>query len=1179
MYKKVFSISGESISPRVKALIKMKLTLAFIFALNMTVLASFGQRITLSESQSSLNNVLKKIQKQTSYDFMISSSLLQLARPVNITVNNAKIEDVLLQLFEGQPLEYEIVNNAVLVTRKKDVKEDITTVPVVINQQQIVGRVVDQHNRGIAGVTIVIKGETKAITSDAQGYFVLPIAANRQTIQLTSIGYNRHEVVAADKMVIKLTAKSNEIDEVVSVGYGTAKRKDLTGSVASVDVDEVKNAPFVSIDQALAGKAAGVQVVQADGSPGGVAKIRIRGGASLIGGNDPLYIIDGIQVPIQNRYIEAAADITNPVEYLGADEGYSGSAVGSSFGRGMNTLAGLNINDIESIDILKDASATAIYGSRAANGVVIITTKKGKHNQKPLFEANYYSAFSQAITEKVLDREQYINLMTIAARNHVDHYTLIGRPINANAQAILDNPDFFGNANTNWMDEVTRTGITQNVDLSVRGGGTGSRYYTSLAYQDQKGVLKGTDFKRLSGKINLDNEITDKFRFITNLDFGHTINNITNGIYGSALLAPPTEAAYTEDGRHRQFVNANFGTSAFSGIQNPLLMLNGLNRSRSNTLLGSVAIEYDILKNLKFRSSASINYNAYNQENYIPSTVHITGNSTTSTEGGIATKGNTNQYDGFFENTLTWDKQFNENNRINVMAGTSWQKSSSKMFSASGQGFPDDFVLNGLSSAALALLPKQTDLQNSLLSFYLRANYALKERYLLTLTGRSDESSKFPKSNRVGYFPSFGVAWRMKEEKFMQNVDWVNELKIRASAGSTGTQNIGDNMFYTLFTPGSYAGSNALRPTQMGNDNIKWETTYQKDAGLDFEMFNRRLRGAFGYYSKHSKDLLMAIPIATSSGFASSLVNFADISNKGLEFDLRGDVIRNRNFQWNIAGNISFNRSKVNSIKMDTQDPKNLGETDPFNRETFTLGNTIIREGEPVGLIFGYHYLGTLKSQQEVDDYVSRNLYLSYGVFGKPGLGDPSFELVEEGPYQGFIKKDIIGRAEPKYFGGITNTFSYKNLSLLTLFTYSVGGDLLYMPEMRNLSMADRANRTTAALDYYSAANPTSERTRPILSHPTFITGAATSYAVYDASYLKLKTLSINYQIPNSVLSRCNVNNASIYFSVNNLFVITKYPGADPETSNDPYSLINGYTDSANYPTMRQFSFGLRFGF
>ncbi|WP_176141162.1 STN domain-containing protein [Sphingobacterium nematocida] len=290
----------------------MKLTLAFIFALNMTVLASFGQRITLSENQSSLNNVLKKIKNQTSYDFMISSSLLQLARPVSITVSNAHIEDVLQRLFENQPLEYEIVKNAVLVTRKKEVKENSIAVSNVNNQQRIIGRVVDQHDKGVAGVTVVVKGEANAVTSDAQGYFILPASAIRQTIQITSVGYNRHEVVAMDKMVVRLTAKSNEIDEVVSVGYGTTKRKDLTGSVASVNVDEIKNTPFISIDQALAGKAAGVQVVQADGSPGGVAKIRIRGGASLIGGNDPLYIIDGIQVPIQNRYVQAAADLVNP---------------------------------------------------------------------------------------------------------------------------------------------------------------------------------------------------------------------------------------------------------------------------------------------------------------------------------------------------------------------------------------------------------------------------------------------------------------------------------------------------------------------------------------------------------------------------------------------------------------------------------------------------------------------------------------------------------------------------------------------------------------------------------------------------------------------------------------------------------------------------------------------------
>lgn len=1150
----------------------MKLGAILILATCLQVQAKgYGQKITLSEKNVSLEKVFRSIYQQTGYQFIYHDETLKGTRKINIDVKEATLQQVLDICFLAQPLEYVIQNGAIVVR-----PAPIPPSPPVS------GTVHGANGEPLPGVTIAVKGEKITVSSDDKGNFTID-AREGATLLLSFVGYETQEVKikgsAALNIMLKLSVRT--LDESVVVGYGSIKRKDLTGSVASVNVDEVKNAPFTSIDQALAGKASGVQVVQADGSPGGVAKIRIRGGASLIGGNDPLYIIDGVQVTIQNRYIQSAADVVNPVENLGGDNAtYGRTAIGSSFARGLNTLAGLNINDIESIDILKDASATAIYGSRAASGVVIITTKKGKKNEKPVLEANYYTSFSKAVTEKLLNTDQYKGVMLEGAKNVNALRTAQGRPLVATATAIINDPNFLGSANTNWLDLVTRTGATQNLDLSIRGGGTGSRYYTSLAYNHQTGTLLGTDFTRIAGKISLDNEITNNLRVITNLDYGFTKNNITNGIYSSALFAPPTLAPYNADGTPAVFDPISFGSSPNEGVQNPLSLLQGKNVSKNVLLLGSVALEYDILKSLKFRSTASVNYTNYHQLNYVPSTVTISSPAGgISSQGGVATQAQTQQTDVFYENTLTWDKQFNENNRLNFLLGTSWQQTKAQTFSASGQGFPDDNYLNGLSSAALALPPKASESQSSLLSFYLRANYALMERYLFTITGRSDESSKFPKKNRIGYFPSFGIAWRVSEESFLKPVKWINELKFRASAGYTGTQNLGNNLFYTLYTPGSYASTNALIPTQLGNDRIKWESTLQKDAGVDFALFNSRLRGAVGYYSKQTSGLLMAYNVATSSGFTSALVNVADISNKGIEIDLRGDVVRSKNITWNIAANISGNRSKVTRINRDLQDPRQTGYSDAYQNSVFSIGNTVLREGEPVGLIYGYQYAGVIKTQKELDDYNKNSFYAQYGFLSNLALGYPMYGLVDTSTYKGFFSKNIIGHAEPKFYGGVTNTFSYKQFSLIAMLTFSSGGDILYLPDVNSLGLGDRSNRNTRILlDHYSSTNQNADRPSLVLTESNTFGAGASDLAVHNASYIKLKYVSFNYEVPARLLTRLHIRTGMVYVSGSNLFCITGYPGPDPEISNDPYSLINGYSDAASYPTMRQYSIGVRLG-
>lgn len=1141
-------------------------TLLLITVILQVSAGSYAQKITLSEKNAPIKYVLDKIRTQSGYDFLFTTTNLKNAKPVTIQVKNADLKVVLEQVFEGQPFDYSVAKNSVVVSKKE--ASFLDKLKNVFSAIDVRGRVVDENGKPMAGVSIKLKDNSgRPIVTNEQGFFITTVPDN-SVLVFSYVGYTTRELPVRPSMLIVMQLSQNKLEETVVVGYGSTKRKDLTGSVSSVNINEIRDVPYATIDQALSGKASGVQVVQSDGSPGGVAKIRIRGGTSLLGGNDPLYIIDGVQVQVQNRYQQAAADIVSPTERSGNDS--PNGTIAGSFARGLNSLGGLNINDIESIDILKDASATAIYGSRAANGVVIITTKKGKTNQKPTMEANYYLGMTKAKAEEVLNREQYITIMKEAAKNLNDARAAKAQASDPVANQILNNPDFLGPASTNWMDLVLRNGITQNADLAVRGGGTGSRYYTSLTYNKNEGTVKGTDYRRIAGKISLDNEINSKLRFSTNLDYGFTTNNVTNGLYTQALFAPPTFEAYNADGSVKILDPASIGAYAYQGYQNPLALLKGINRSNGILLLGSLAAEYDILKELKFRSSVAVNYNNYRQNNYVPSTTSIaTPSGSGSSNNGIATQSQAEDVNMFYENTLTWSREFNADNRLTVLVGTSWQKTKSNSFSASGQGFPDDIYLNNLSSAAVTLPSTGLSGRSSLLSFYMRANYALFDKYLFTFTGRSDASSKFPENNRVGYFPSGGVAWRISQENFLKRVKWIDDIKLRASMGYTGTQNIADNLFYTLYSPVSYAGMNGLSPSQLGNNKLKWESTLQKDAGINIQLFGSRLRAEVGYYSKVTTGILFPATVAGSSGFSGVTANIAKIRNNGLEFELGGDFIRNKNFQWSGNFNISGNRSKVLALSNDFADPS--------NPKTYTYGNTVLKVGEPLGLLYGKIFDGIMQNQAEVDEYKQRSYYANY-ILSYVGVGDDRFKLGT--PIVGnfaLYKDDIIGHAEPNFYGGYTNTLSYKGFMLSALATFSSGGDIYYLADIQNQDVSSRANKGVRILDRWTPENTNTTVPKLVLGQSNY--AYASSNNVHDASFIRLKSVTFSYQLPKNLISKINMTNASVYVSGTNLITITSYPGADPEVSNDPYSLIGGYSDSGGYPSVRQFSFGVRFGF
>jgi TonB-dependent starch-binding outer membrane protein SusC len=1159
---------------KTKTLLVVKLVTIFLLAGCLQVSASgYGQNISVSGKGLTLKKVFNEIQRQTGYSFLYFDKDLQNAKKITIDAHNEDLKDVLNAVFAGQPLTYTIIQNTIVVKNKPAEVQALQPVIIEVNLIDIRGSIVNENNEPVAGASIRVKSTTAGTVSDAQGKFVLTGIDEKATLIISGTNIETVELKVAGRNelgAIKVTTKVGVLST-VEVGYGAVKRKDITGSVASVDINEIKNVPFMTIDAAMVGKAPGLQITKADGSPGGAVRIRIRGGASLIGSNDPLYIIDGVPVLVENKYV-GVTDMTNPIENYGGENARN-SSISGSFSRGLNNLAGLNLDDIETIDILKDASATAIYGSKAANGVVIITTKKGKRNQKPVLEINNYTGISKALREKVLDAGQYKMIMLEAATNRVTEDIRLSRSANTVAKAIVDNPALLGNSsvNTDWLGLVLRTGITQNTNISVRGGGTGSTYYTSLAYTNQKGALLGSDFNRIAGKVNLDNEITSKLRVITNIDYAFSKTNITNGIYASALQAPPIFSPYDADGSFTNF-DLLFGslTPAGSGsdfgIQNPLAMATAINRGQNNTVLGSLTAHYDILKDLKFISTASVNYSNYRQRNYIPSYLEIANPNSQggqSSNGGVGSQSNSTTVNTFYENTLTWNKQFNDNNRLNLLGGTSWEKYTTEFFSAEGRGYPNDNFLNNLNSAAVPTVVRGANPSGeySLLSFYIRANYALKERYLFTFTGRNDISSKFAPGKQAAYFPSGAFAWRLSEESFMKGIKWVNELKLRVSAGYTGSQSIGNYLYHSLYSPVAYAGASAFVPTQLGNADIEWERTLQKDLGVDFALLNNRLRGTVGYYEKNTSGLLLNMTPPPSYAFSSVIMNVANIRNRGFEFELRGDIVKKKHFNWNIAFNIANNVSKVTSIRGGPF-------SDPNNRNALNLGTSIVREGDPMGLIYGRQFLGIAGTNKEATDYLQAVLFAR--------LFNPWFNAgdMKYDTSQSSYKQGVIGNMNPKFFGGITNTFSYKNFTLTTLFNYSYGNDILFQADVRDRNVNNLSNKGVRVLERWTVQNPSTTRARLLYGRSEFMTSAN----VYDGSFIKLKSLTLGYELPQKATNTIKLRSASFYLSATNLFVITKYPGLDPEVTDDPRSIIGGGRDLSMYPTTREVTIGLRIG-
>ena len=1011
-------------------------------------------------------------------------------------------------------------------------------------ERAISGRVTDlSNNEPLPGVNILAKGTTTGTVTDIEGNYRLTVSDEVTSLVFSSIGYQTTEeaINGRNTVNIALSPDIQSLSEVVVVGYGSVKKSDITGSVASVSGEELEKIAITSLEQGLQGRAAGVQVTQTDAAPGGAISIRVRGGNSITGNNEPLYVIDGY--PMLNE----------PITSTGRSGGGGTQVIKT------NPLASLNPNDIASIEILKDASATAIYGARGANGVVLITTKRGKANTSNL-DIDFYAGVQEVTkTIPVLNLRQYAELANEA-------FVTDGREAPfSDVDQLVDSL----NGGTNWQDQVFQLAPIYNTQISYSGGNDKNRYLISGNYFSQEGIVLSSKFDRLSFRFNLDSDVSDRLQLGYSLNLSYIDNDelLVNdggtgsaGVVHNALTAAPYLPIFDAEGNY--FIDWQQIGPAFRRDNPVALALTTTNNTKIARGLGNFYAQYEIVEGLQARVSIGADVQYLKRNLYIPRTTYRGY-----FQNGIADVQSNQIYNWLNENTLTYSKSINENHDLTVLAGYSMQRENREILRARGEGFVNDILeYNTLGSASVIDPPPSTGANEwSLQSFIGRINYGLMGKYLLTLTARADGSSRFGENNRWGFFPSGALAWRVSDEAFLQDSELFSNLKLRASYGITGNQEIPlyrsqASLGVTTYILGNSAAI-GIAPNRIANPDLKWEKTSQFDIGVDLGFFDERLRFTMDYYYKKTEDLLLELTIPWTSGYSSSLQNVGSTENKGVEFSAGANIFTGK-FQWSLDGNISFNRNKI----------LDLGDIDQFFGPEvgapgfFSPGTgVIVREGDPVNSFFGYVTDGLFRTQADIDNAPIHRFM---------ELGDVRYKDIDG---DGEITPDdrtVLGTGMPDFIYGINNSFTFKNFDL-TLFLQGVqGGKVLNVLRIYELeSMRGTHNNVADAVDRWSPANP--DGTMPKADrrgHENWVE----DLNVEDASFLRVKNLVLGYTLPTSGLQW--LRNLRIYFSAQNLLTFTAYRGFDPEVNSQGQNPINQNIDYGAYPRARMYNLGFNIG-
>ncbi|RFZ90911.1 SusC/RagA family TonB-linked outer membrane protein [Mucilaginibacter conchicola] len=1114
-----------------KVLLVMKLTAILIIAALTNVSAkTYSQTVSLRQKNASVEKILRLIEKQTGYHFMYDKKDVAKAGNINIDVDNVSIDQALNKAFNEQPLTYKIFQETIVV-KKRDESAPVAEIKAV----DITGTVSDAKGP-LPGVNVKLKGTDIGTTTDVNGKFKLSVPDANGTLVFSFLGFTTKEVAIGGQTTLNVTMaeESKSLQEVVVVGYGTQKRVDLTGAVGSVSSKTLQERPQTNLEQELAGKIAGVNVSTNSGRPGGNTSVRIRGYASLNTNGNPLYVVDGVV-----------------------------------WTEGGNSI---NPNDVESIDVLKDASSTAIYGTRGANGVILVTTKRGAKNREATVSYDAYVSMSKMAKKlDVLNSKEFLAIEDLAYQNiqkydptgwaagkyadkdpKIKRTALIGKLFDSNLNPLYD---------TDWQDATTRTAYSQNHNLSVTGGTDKLNYGLFMNYTDDEGIIRNSYSKRYNVRLALDNQVKPWLKIGTTLNYNNTSARFNDGNTGGnniprmmIEMIPIVPITYPDGkyGIRQDYPDMESG-------DNPVALTNEDRRLQQNRVFsGNGYAEIKFIEGLTFKSvfgaTISNNTNPY----FSSGLVSLSDNFRPYAE---VYQYNNNYWQ--WQNYLTFDRTFNKVHKLNVVAGFERQHYDAFQFNAAAKNIADDlFEYYNLGAGSEPQPPGSDYNQFQMQSFFARANYNYNEKYLLTVTGRYDGSSRVGRNNPYGFFPSAALAWRASQEDFLKDNKTISDLKFRFSYGLTGNSDIGyySSLATLQSSPYVFGGNraNGITLDNIANPNLSWEKTAETDLGFSLGLFNNRVNLEADVFYKKTKALLLNAPLPYSSGYTTLTSNVGQVSNKGLELTLNTVNIKTDNFTWTSSFNISLIKNKILAL--------GKANDDIYTSPSFLTDFNLLRVGLPVGTFYGQKVLGTWGTSEATEA----------AKFGKLP-GDLKF-LDVNGDHQINSQDNVVlGKSTPDGYGTFSNNFAYKGWDLGVELQFVYGNDVM------NLTQHSAQDRTGQANSYATVLNawtPNNQNTSIAEVRPSYVRYDTGIYStkVQDGSFIRGKSVSLGYTFPTEMVKRIKLNRLRVYAQAQNLFIITKYPGYDPETTTYGDAFAQGI-QFFDYPKPRTFVLGASVNF
>ncbi|MDP2338509.1 MAG: TonB-dependent receptor [Bacteroidota bacterium] len=1129
---------------------KLTITLMLLAVLAATAGSTYSQttRINLKMQDASLVDVFREIERTSEFGFFFKNEEMDLNRRVSIDLKNATIGEILEKILVDN-YDYRILDKNIVVTRS------FLNNPEQ-QQKSVSGKVTESSGTPLPGVTVLVKGTTNGTITDSGGNYSLYNISGNAVLQFSFVGMKTQEIVFSGKTTINVVMEDETIgiDEVVAIGYGTVKKSDLTGAVNKVGSARLMDKPVLNLGQALQGKVAGVQVIQMGGGvPGGNPMIRIRGSNSISTNNDPLFVVDGI--------------------------------VGVG-----NVLMNLNPDDIVSTDILKDASATAIYGARGANGVILITTKRGLSGktqidykgsvsvgvmQRHLYSMNaeqlmytYEQAMANAEKYGTPNRNKDFRGPTAAGQSYSEMPWLFEKATSGYPVKLLgkDGNLYQPRYDNNWESIIFKPAVSKNHYIDIRGGNDNAKYSVSIGYTDQQGLMKDSYFKRYSTNLTGDVKVLKWLSLSTQLGFIMSKLTDDGGITRStAEVWPIVPIQYPNDPDVFGIYASRWGTNADFNVgeqwYNIIFRRNqtfGL--TSRNQVTGSLALKAQITKDLSFKSDFSIDFNNYKNNYY---------NGKYYGGDGSASMQHNNGFYWQNQNYFNYDKTFGSDHTLNAMIGISWSKYAYENLNAGNSVFFTNFYAYHNLGAGAAARPTvgSSDGSSALASYFARANYSYKGKYMATVTGRMDGSSKFGENSKFGFFPSAALAWRASSEDFLKNISTISNLKVRTSVGRTGNQEIGS------YVTQRYVGVNSaiamggksltgIYPSSVGNPDLKWETTTQYDAGIDLGILKDRIMVSVDYYHKLTTDMLLSVPLPLSTTVGSVTMNYGSVQNQGFEVELNTRNVASPNIKWNTTISVSNNQNKITA----------LGPTGAPIFVQLGAGNatTIYKIGYPIGSFFGLNRLGTWGTQEasEAARYGMRPGDLKF--YDKDN--DGKISLQSDG--------DIIGNAFPKFIIGFNNTFNYKNFDASIDIQIVQGVNKAFIHE----SAEDRQLVSGGLNSTLQAWRPDNQNTQIAQMRPgnggAYYQSYADTHMLSDASFIRGGNLTVGYTLPDLLTKKINLERVRVYCSAVNFFLITKVEGYDPEGSSLDKSFATApNSDKYQYPNPSTYSFGVNVSF